>query len=71
MPHEFFDPTGFWPSVWLDDNRHLITVDAGKLFLLDNETMAAREIFAPSVGRTSFPTISKDNRTLLFSARHS
>ena len=55
-----------WP-VWLKDNRRLIVgTPAGKLFLLDNETMAIREIFRPSLGRATVPSISADNRTLYF-----
>jgi Tol biopolymer transport system component len=66
--HEYERLTDFGsrPS-WLGDSRRLVFASQGKIFLLDRETKAYRELFAPEDGDAWAVSISKDDRTLYFS----
>ncbi len=53
--------------VWMADSRRILFVFEGKLFVVDRESQAVRQVFAPSEGEIRQPAISQDNRTIHFS----
>jgi eukaryotic-like serine/threonine-protein kinase len=53
---------------WLRDNRHLIFLHQGKLFLLDSQTRKNREIYSHPQFQISSLAISPDNRRLYYTA---
>jgi Tol biopolymer transport system component len=52
---------------WLSDNRHLICIDNGRLFLLDSETKSARQILEIPNRMIHSASISADLRRIYFS----
>lgn len=52
---------------WLSDNRHLICVDDGKLFLLDSRSKTARRILEIPRREIRTASISADSRRIYFS----
>ncbi|MGE0126843.1 MAG: protein kinase [Blastocatellales bacterium] len=52
---------------WLSDNRHLICVDSGRIFLLDSRTKSARQILEMPQCEIRGASISADNRRIYFS----
>jgi eukaryotic-like serine/threonine-protein kinase len=54
--------------VWLNDNRHLLFILSGKLYLIDVETKSVRELLAPNANEVAeYPALSPDNRTIYYS----
>lgn len=52
---------------WLSDNRHLICVDGGSIFLLDSKTKSARRILEMPRREIRGVSISADSRRIYFS----
>jgi eukaryotic-like serine/threonine-protein kinase len=52
--------------IWLNDNRRLIYVDKGKLFLLDSASKQSRELLALPHGDIATPALASDNQRIYF-----
>ena len=52
---------------WMSDNRHLICVSGGKIFLLDSQTKSARQILEIPRREIRSASISTDGRRIYFS----
>ena len=65
--YDWLTDFGDWP-LWLNDNRHLLFVSQGNLFLLDNQTRKYRQVFTVTDQDVDIgsPAISRDNRTIFF-----
>jgi Tol biopolymer transport system component len=51
---------------WLADNRHLLFIHKGEIFLADAETGRVQRILSPAPHRVFGHGISKDNRTIYY-----
>jgi serine/threonine protein kinase len=56
-----------WRAFWLADNRHLLAEKAGKIMLIDTQTKTEREILSLLPLVSYSPTITPDNRRIVFS----
>ena len=65
--YDWLTDFGDWP-LWLNDNRHLLFVSQGKLFLFDTNSRKYREVFVVTdqdvdIGSAA---LSRDNHTIYF-----
>ncbi len=65
--YEQVSDVGLWPS-WFDDNRRLVCLHDGKLFLVDSQTKRAREIFSLPGRWLNHPVVAHDGRRIYYSA---
>lgn len=58
---------GDWP-IWLNDNRHLLFVSQGTIFLFDTRSQKYREVLEVTDQDVDIgsPALSRDNRTIYF-----
>jgi len=62
---EVLSVSGRWPC-WLGDGRRLIYIGQGRLFLLDSLTKRGHELLSLPPNEIEWPTLSRDNRTIVF-----
>lgn len=60
------DGRGIYP-IWLNDNRRILFIRAGKIFLSDPATRQARLIYSAAPYRINSFALSHDNRSIYFS----
>lgn len=65
--YERISDVGSRPA-WLNDNRHLIFLDHGKIFLIDSQSRKTREIFSHPQFLLSSAAIAPDNRRIYYTA---
>ena len=65
--YDWLTDFGDWP-IWLNDNRNLLFVSQGKLFLFDTQTRKYRQVLVVTDQDVDIgsPGISVDNRTIYF-----
>ena len=65
--YDWLTDFGDWP-IWLNDNRHLLFVSQGTIYLFDTATRKYREIFEVTDQDVDIgsPALSRDNRTIYF-----
>lgn len=65
--YEWFTDFGDWP-VWLNDNRRMLFVSQGKIFLIDTVTGKFESVFTVTDQDVDIgsPSLSPDNKTLYF-----
>jgi Tol biopolymer transport system component/TolB-like protein/Tfp pilus assembly protein PilF len=65
--YDWLTDFGDWP-IWLKDNRHLLFVSQGTIYLFDTASRKYRQIFEVTDQDVDIgsPTLSRDNRTLYF-----
>jgi len=65
--YDWLTDFGDWP-LWLNDNRHVLFVSQGTIYLLDTESRKYHQIFVVTDQDVDIgsPAISRDNRTLYF-----
>jgi Tol biopolymer transport system component len=65
--YDWLTDFGDWP-IWLNDNRRLLFVSQGKLFLFDTQTRKHQQVLVVTDQDVDIgsPAISHDNRTIYF-----
>ena len=65
--YDWLTDFGDWP-IWLNDNRHLLFVSQGTIYLFDTESRKYHQVFVVTDQDVDIgsPALSRDNRTLYF-----
>jgi serine/threonine protein kinase/Tol biopolymer transport system component/Tfp pilus assembly protein PilF len=65
--YDWLTDFGDWP-IWLNDNRHLLFVSQGTIYLFDTHSRKYHQVFVVTDQDVDIgtPAISRDNRTLYF-----
>lgn len=65
--YDWLTDFGDWP-IWLNDNRRLLFVSQGNLFLFDTQTRKYKQVLVVTDQDVDIgsPAISHDNRTIYF-----